>query len=306
MSISCECPKCGRVCGFIDEYAGRRVRCLHCSTRFIIPAHDGEQIELPEVEPEGPLPGFYTAVFKESWQAFIQKESVTGIVLCIALTIFHFFIGDKDYSFDLPGLRFQGQIGWVVTIITAGYLLWYFIETINITANNCDFLPEIGIGDGFAFAGAVIKSIYFFIAPFAVAAIPAAIILNALSWIGLSFGWLDVVIITIAMIMVPINLSILACNIAPWMLFRYDRTILIISKSWRPYLMTTGITLVSFLLIFLTVGYFATDTKENPAAAIMLPARILTVFVALFAMRTIGLYARHYFHCFPELEVPEY
>ncbi len=307
MSISCECPKCGRVCGFKDDCAGRRARCLHCNTRFIIPHNDNEPpVELPDVEPEGPLPGFYQAVFKDSWKIFTQPESITGIVLCIALTCFHFVIGDKDYSFDVPGLRIQGQIGWVITVITAGYLLWYFIEIINITAIDCDFLPEIDVGDGFAFAWAAVKSIYFFVAAFAIAAVPAAIILNLLTVIGISFAWLDGAIVIAAMLMVPMILSMLACGIAPWMLFRYDRIVMIIIKTYRPYLTTSAVTLVSFLLIFLTVGYFAGESRDNPPRAIMITARLLAVFVTIFAMRTIGLYVRHYYECFPELKVPDY
>lgn len=308
MTIRCNCPKCGRVCGFKDEYANRRARCLHCDTKFIIPMPELSEpvVEIVEADPEGPLPGFYRAVFKESWKIFIQPESAVGLVLCIALTCFHFFIGDKDYSFDLPGLRFQGQIGWVCTFITAGYLLWYFIEIINLTTIDCDFLPEINVGDTFVFVGAAVKSIYFFFAAFAVAAIPAAVLLNGLAAVGLSFPWLDAPIVAAAFFMVPLLLSMMATGIAPWMLFRYDRLVVIIAKTIRPYLVTAAITLIAFVMIYLTVGYFIETTKETFPAALMLICRLAAVFAAMFAMRTIGLYVRHYFHCFPELKVPEY
>lgn len=306
MSIHCECPKCGRVCGFKDEYAGRRARCLHCDTKFIIPEQGQLPVELSEVAAEEPLPGFYRAVFKESWTIFIQPESLVGIVLCIALTCFHFFIGDKDYSIELPGLRIPVVIGWITTVITAGYLLWYFIEIINLTWINCDFLPEIEVGDGFVFAWAVVKSIYFFIAAFAIAAVPAAVILNLLKVAGLSFRVLDGIVIMLSMLMVPMILSMLACGIAPWMLFRYDRIVMRIIETYRPYLTVAAITLVSFLLIFLTVGYFATESRGDPPRAVMLTARILAMFSTMFAMRAIGLYVRHYYHCFPEMKVPDY
>lgn len=308
MTISCNCPKCDRVCGFKDDYAGRRARCLHCDTKFIIPSPDDQHpvVEIAEVEPEGPLPGFYAAVFKDSWKIFVQKESAVGIVLCVALTCFHFFIGDKDYSFEVLGLMIQGQIGWVATFITAGYLLWYFIEIINLTTVDCDCLPEITIGDFFAFVYAAAKSIYCFFAAFVVAALPAAILLNVLAAIGLSFAWLNITIVAAAFLMVPMLLSMLACGIAPWLLFRYDRIVVIIIKTFRPYLVTAGITLVSFVLIFLTIGYFEETTEKTFPAALMLTGRLLAVFVTMFAMRTIGLYVRHYYESFPELKVPDY
>lgn len=308
MTISCTCPKCGQVCAFKDGFAGRRARCLKCDTRFIIPAGDGDSTEsLPE-EPDGPLPGFYSAVLNENANAFVQRESLPGIIICITLTCFHFFIGDKDYSLDLPGFRLPLFVGWIVTAITAGYLLWYFIETINETACGCDFLPDISMGSGFAFIGQAVKSIYFFVAAFAIALIPAFLLINGLNMLGISYAWLEITITLLSMITVPLILSMLACGIAPWMLFRFDRIAVIIAKTARPYLLTAVVTVVSFLLIYLTVGFFATqsDADTAPPAALMLAARIIAVFCSLFAMRTIGLYVRHYYSCFPELKIPEY
>ena len=306
MTISCKCPKCGQLCGFKDIYAGHRARCLQCSTAFIIPEQDGDVGQSLPQEPAGPLPGFYKAVLKENFKAFIQRESIIGLVLCIALTCFHFFIGDKDYSISLPGFRLPLFVGWVVTFITAGYLLWYCVETINTTAFECDFLPDIYIGDGFAFVKEIAKSIYFFIVAFAIALIPAAIMINLLDAIGVSWQWLNTTILILSLTTVPMVLSMLACGIAPWMLFRFDRIFVIITKTLGPYMLTTAITVFAFSLVFLTVGFFATHSEMTPSAAVMLTARLVAVFSTLFAMRTIGLYARHYFDCFPELKVPEY
>jgi len=306
MTISCTCSKCGQICGFKDIYAGRKARCLQCGTVFIIPEQDGDVgLSLPQ-EPVAPLPGFYKAVLKENFKAFVQRESIAGLVLCTALTLFHFFIGDKDYSFSLPGFRPPLFVGWIVTFITAGYLLWYYIETIDETASGCDFLPEIFSGDGFVFVKEIVKSIYFFIVAFAIALIPAAIIVNLLDVIHISWQWLNVAIVILSLTTVPMVLSMLACGIAPWMLFRFDRIFVIIAKTFGPYMLTTVITVFSFSLIFLTVGFFATNSATTPSAVVMLMARLVAVFSALFAMRTIGLYARHHFDCFAELKVPEY
>jgi hypothetical protein len=312
MTISCTCPKCGRVCGFRDQYAGRRARCLHCSTRFIIPEPGGDAVEVPvpaetvPEEPDQPVPGFYAAVLKENTGAFFKRESLPGVIICITLTCFHFYLGDKDYSFDLPGLRLPLIVGWVVTVITAGYLLWYLIETINEAADGSDALPEIFSEDTFAFAAEAFKSIYFFVVTFAIALIPAAVLINLLNFIRISTPWLEIPILILSMLSIPLVLSMLATGIAPWMLFRFDRIAVIIVRTFRPYLLTAVITIGSFLLIYLTLGFFATYARTAPPAALMLTARITAVFCALFAMRTIGLYARHFYPMFPELHPPEY
>ena len=75
MTISCTCPKCGQLCGFKDVYAGHRARCLQCSNAFIIPNQDGDIGQPLPTEPPAPLPGFYRAVLKENFKAFIQRES---------------------------------------------------------------------------------------------------------------------------------------------------------------------------------------------------------------------------------------
>ena len=111
MTLRCHCPECGRVCGFKDACAGRRARCLHCNGRFIIPAGDDEPARPVTAPPPEPLPGFYHAVLRETWTVFVQPESRTGLILCAALTAFHFFIGDTDYSVSLPGFRLQAPLG---------------------------------------------------------------------------------------------------------------------------------------------------------------------------------------------------
>jgi hypothetical protein len=305
MTISCPCPKCGRICGFKDVYAGRRARCLSCQTRFIIPAADGEPAGGVPEQPGEPLPGFYRAVLKDNIRGFFQRESLFGIIICITLTAFHFFLGDQDYSVSLPGFRLPGFVGWIVTGITGGYLLWYYMETINESAFGCDSLADIFSGGGFAFIGEAVKSVYFFAVAFVIALVPAFVVINVLNFIGIAWAPIEIAVVVICLAGVPLLLAMLALGIAPWMLFRFDRIAVIIAKTFWPYCLTAAVTLAALLLIGVTVGLFAAD-EAAPPAALMLAARILAVFAGLLAMRTIGLYARHYFPQFPELKVPEY
>ena len=302
MTITCTCPKCGRFCGFKDTHAGRRVRCLACNSRFIVPDHDGQTTRLLKPEPEAPLPGFYRAALVDNFKAFIQKESLFGVILCVALTCFHFFAGNEDYSFTLGRFRPPLIIGWFVTFCCAGYLLWYFMETIDTTAAGNDFLPEIFIGAGVVFIGEAAKSIYLFIAAFAIAAIPGAAFATLLEKLGISYPWLNMTIIMPSLSMLPMILCMLGSGIAPWKLFRYDLIIRIIAKTFRPYILTAMITFLALLAVYFTIGFFATNPDiDRLCIPVMLALRLIAVFMMLFAMRAVGLYVYHYYRCFPDL-----
>lgn len=302
MAITCTCPSCGRFCGFKEVYAGRLARCLNCNTRFIIPSQDGQKAQPFESQAFKPLEGFYHKVFYGTAAALVHKESVLGIILCIALTCFHFFTGDLDYSFSLPGFRMPLFVGWVATFICAGYLLWYFMETINVTIMENDLLPDISIGTGFTFIGESIRSIYLFVSAIAVSAIPGAAVTAVLEKYGVSNGWVNTSVILWSLTTLPMMLGMLGSGMPPWNLFRYDLIFRVIIKAFRPYVLTLGITWTAFLAIYLTIGFFSTNPGvEKPHAILMLLGRLAAVFLMIFAMRTIGLFALHYYPCFPFL-----
>ncbi|HOL31269.1 MAG TPA: hypothetical protein PK052_04745 [Anaerohalosphaeraceae bacterium] len=301
MTISCTCPQCGRVCGFKDQYAGRRARCLACNARFIIPAADGAKAVPVQPSPQEPLPGFFRAALADNFSVFIQKESLFGIILSAALIAFHFFAGNADYSFTVGHFRPPLIVGWIVTFGCAGYLLWYCMEIINSTFMDNDFLPDIFVGTGFAFLGESVKNIYLFIAAAAAAAIPGSAITALLEIIGLTHQGLQTAIVLLSLTMWPMMLAMLGSGAAPWELFRYDRIIRMIAKTAGAYLLTASVTFAALLAVYVTVGLFAQDIKSSAGILAALAARLAAAGALLFAMRTIGLYARHYFRCFPEL-----
>lgn len=179
------------------------------------------------------------------------------------------------------------------------------METINESAFGCDTLPDIFSGGGFAFIGEAVKSIYCFAVAFVIALVPAFVIINLLNAAGIAWQPLEIAVVAVCLTGVPLVLAMLALGIAPWMLFRFDRIAVIIVRTFRPYCLTAAVTLAALLLVALTVGFFA-YAEAAPPAPLMLTARILAVLAGLFAMRTIGLYARHYFPQFPELKQPKY
>lgn len=301
MTISCTCPQCGRVCGFKDQYAGRRARCLACNARFIIPAADGIRALPVQPSAQEPLPGFFRAVLADNCKAFFQKESLLGIILCAALTSFHFFAGDADYSFTLGRFRPPLIVGWIVTFGCGGCLLWYCMEIISSTFLENDSLPDIFIGSGFAFLGESLKNIYLFIAAAAVAALPGTAVTALLELFGLSYTGLQTAVVLLSLTMWPMMLALMGVGAAPWKLFRYDLIIRMIAKTLGAYLLTAAIAFAALSAVYGTIGLFAQDIQSAAGMLAALAARLAAAGMLLFAMRTIGLYVRHYSRCFPEL-----
>ena len=93
MTIQFHCPKCGSLIAFTDKHAGQSAKCMTCGQQQIIPEKSGQtpQIIEPKVEPEFPLPGFYRAVFVDSWKIFFDKDNLTSLVFVIAAVCFKFF-----------------------------------------------------------------------------------------------------------------------------------------------------------------------------------------------------------------------
>lgn len=302
MTITCTCPKCGQFCAFKDILAGHRVRCLECSERFIVPTEDGQKAKAIAAEPQKPLEGFFRAVLVDNFKVFVQPESLFGLILVVALTCFHFFAGDEDYSFTLGRFRPPLAIGWVVTFCCAGYLLWYFMEIINTTIMDNDLLPEIFIGGGFTFFGEAIKSIYLFFAAFGIAGVPGAAVGVMLENMGITYSWLKITIIILSFSMLPMILCLLGSGVVPWKVFRYDLIIYMIAKTFKPYFLICVITFAALFGVVKTVGLFADQANTNELmATAMLISRLGAVFLMLFAMRMLGLYVRHYARCFPKM-----
>ncbi len=161
---------------------------------------------MADVTPLEPLEGFYQKVFKGTMTAFIHKESLFGIILCIALTGFRFAVGDIDYSFTVGGFRpplIVGGSPHSFVPATCCGISW----KPSISPSWKRYPADIFIGSGFTFIGEAIKSIYLFVAAFAVAAIPGAAVTALLEQFGVSITWLNILIIILSMTTLPMMLE---------------------------------------------------------------------------------------------------
>ena len=278
-----------------EEYAGRRARCMHCDCRFIVPAQSGRKAVVYVEPPEHPLPHFYRVVLVQNWKGLFRKESLVGLVFCIAMTCFQFFLGNIDYSFTLPGFRLLLPIGWIAQIITVGGLCWYFFQTIGNTFLYPETLPEMDIGFGFEYFGNLFKSLYLFIVAVILAAMPGMMIGAVLESWNFSPVWLEVMLFVFSCFLLTLFLALFGMEMPSWIVFRFDLLIRTLIKTIRPYLVTALITIIAFGVWLTSLGTFYTNKEmATLKSALSLSWRIIGVILMLYAMRSIGLYCRHY------------
>jgi DNA-directed RNA polymerase subunit RPC12/RpoP len=300
--LTFNCPKCKLFCAVTEKYAGRRVRCTHCASRFIVPAKAGLQPTLCKDIPEPPLPQFYRVIFLRNWIGLIQKDSLVGLVFCIIMPCFQFFIGNLDYSIYMPGFNLLMPIGWITQFITLASLSWYFFHTIGCTYLYPDTLPEVDIGFGFEYFGNLFKSLYLFIVAVLLAMMPAMIIGRLLESSPLLVTGVRVGLFIFSCFFLALFLALFGMELPTWIVFRIDLLARAVIKTFRPYIVTALITMFAFAVWLGSLTTF-NDNKEMSLVktGLYLAWRIAGVILMLYAMRTIGFYCRHYARTYPPL-----
>ena len=125
MTVEFNCPKCGALIAFDSRHSGKRAKCLTCGQRFIIPSASFQKPEkvTPEPEPKGdPVPGFYHAVFVDSWKLFVDRRNVTTLAFVAAVICFKFFLAHACC------------LNYVSQIVVWGWLFGFYGSLIAETA----------------------------------------------------------------------------------------------------------------------------------------------------------------------------
>jgi len=290
MTIQFNCPSCGELIAFDDKHAGKRARCLSCGQIFIIPQSSDEtpqKIE-PKVQKVEPVPGFYTAVFVDSWKIFIDRQNATALVFVTAVVCFRFFLA--------PAMC----CGYITSFIVWGWLLGFYLNLIYETASGMDKLPEIYLGTGGTFFWYIVKPFLVFFITFFVMELPFIICLSLFRekqvtvenmW-QFEFGprLLLQIFFLLGLFLFPA--AILSTSVAKDItLLRPDYLLKPISKAFTPYLVVF-VLLVAFVVI-------ETLTRQYTGASLQVTAGYLILnlavqVTAITAMRSIGLFYRHY------------
>ncbi len=292
MTIQFNCPNCNAVIGFEDKHCGKRAQCTTCGQRFIIPSKSYEKANIAEQQKEKaePEPGFYRAVFFDNWKLFARSNNVTGLVFVTAAVCFKFFLGHVDYSWTVGNFRFQAPLGLVISLTAWGILFWYYMKMICSTAIDIEELPDVYMGGFFGFIWNAVKSLFVFAFIFVAVELPCIIFLatsgkeNIVSII-LSLAGLFIFPIAILTVSVVGDIT---------RIFQPNYILKPIAKAFLPYFVTVGLFILAWQLQLLTVEYGQLIGRDKLVIGLHLCANLTVQALAIIAMRSIGLFYRHY------------
>jgi hypothetical protein len=303
MTIQFNCPNCNALIAFGDKHKGKSAKCLNCGQHFIIPSKSFETPEKlkseEEKEKEEPLPGFYRAVFVDSWKLFSNSENATALVFVAAAVCFRFFLSHTDYSFTMGAFRVIAPTGLIIRLSAWGCLFWYYMEIIYSTAFNEEQMPDVYMGGLFGFIWNVVKSLFIFAFALVLVELPCIIFLMLSKKIGFQLPIAAHILALAGLFVFPMVILTLAIGRDIEMILRPDYILKPIVKAFWPYAIVVGLFVLAWELQLQTVQYGSLITSSKVVISLHLLANILVQAVALISMRSIGLFQRHYSCYFP-------
>ncbi len=315
MTITFKCPGCKSICAFRDKYANRRARCTCCNQIFIIPSEQGQQAKkviLKSVDSD-PLPGFYEALFKKSGHLFRLSDinNITGWVFIVFIVCVRFFVSEFNFVYSFYSQAISGYvhvylpIGTICVVILWGVLFWYYIQIIYFTAYDVETLPEIHISEDAAFMSSlrtVFSALYSFGAAFFVSFLPYIVLVIVMDHVDDAGGWLwgfRIFFLLLGSFVMPSAVMNLAVINDCWSILRIDYLIKPIVKAPRPYVTTV---LLFVFTVFLQVHLKDYDQLAGESPLLLVFWLIGNIGIQVFAvtaMRSAGLFCRHYNCYFP-------
>jgi ribosomal protein S27E len=298
MTIRFNCPNCKEFIAFADKHSGKKAHCANCGQQFIIPSESKGKTKniKPPKEIAEPLSGFYRAVFVESRRLFTKKEeNITGLVFIAVAVCLKFFVAGRNYTVTIPGRAYSVDlpmpIGHVLHVAVWGFLFWYYMEIIYSTAFGQDKLPEV-IVEGFkGLLWRIVKTVYFLLIMLIVVELPCFIAALILSWTGTEMPVLLYALFFAGLFFFPIAILTIAVG-RDQMMLRPDYLLVPIFRAFWPYLVTAILLSVAAALQMLAKQYSSQFSVAATAGYLLL--NLTVQFVVLLAMRSIGLFFRHY------------
>jgi hypothetical protein len=296
MTIRFNCPSCNELIAFADKHSGKRAHCSNCGQKFIIPSPDErkpKKIESPRERAE-PLGGFYRAVFVESWQLFTNPENVTGLVFIAAAVCLKFFTAGMNYTVTIPGRAYTFDIplpfGWVLRVSAWGFLFWYYLEFVYSTAYEQEKLPDVIVGGSSGLFWRIVKSVYIFIILLVVTELPFFIAALISRWMGAEWPVLLYPLMFVGLFLFP--MAILTAAVGKDLtLLRPDYFLTTIFGAFKPYSVTALLFGAAAVLAMFASQYSGRSAAANTGYLLL---NFSVQVVLLVAMRSIGLFFRHY------------
>jgi len=240
------------------------------------------------------------APFIKSWKVFINPKNIAGLTLIIALTAFKFFIQHFNFeaSVYIPAtgefMTILLPFGDLMAIAAWGGLFWYYMEFIYSTAFGADTLPEAYMGGFSGFLANILKSIYTFIAAAFMVGLPMVIVFFIQQNIQTDLTWLLWTLGLAGLFAFPVTVLNVAVGRDLTMLFRYDFIVKPIIKIFKPYLVVAALVILAFFLQYKTAFYGRVMDRGTLIIAAHMVANFAVQAIIIIAMRSIGLFFRHY------------
>jgi hypothetical protein len=296
MTIRFNCPSCNELIAFADKYSGKRAHCATCGQQFIIPTEDKgktKKIKSPKEKAE-PLPGFYRAVFNGSWRLFTKEENITGLVFIAVAVCLKFFTAGMNYTMTIPGQAYVFNIpipiGHVLHIAAWGFLFWYYMEIIYSTAYEQEKLPDVIVGGFYGLLWRIAKSVYIFIIILFVLELPYLVTALIASWMDAEWPVLLYALMFAGLFLFPIAILTAAVGKDLTML-RPDYFLIPIFRAFKPYLVM-AVLLGAAALLQMQANQYSGRSAAVETGYLLL--NLAVQVIALVAMRSIGLFFRHY------------
>ena len=292
MTVEFFCPYCNEVFALDSERAGEQMQCTNCEQFFIIPSKNFEspQRVSPPEPPASVKPGFYKAVLFDSWKIFFRKENVTSLTFVTAIICFKFFLSKQICC-----------VGDFSHLIVWGWLMGFYLNIIEQTAMEIDTLPEIELGTYLAFVLNIVKPIVTFLYTLLIALLPFIISLSLLQDEGITRNnmWqpgvgphtIPQILLVLGLFTFPVTILTNAIG-KDFTLLRPDYLITPMIKAPMPYLLVTAILVAAAIMQMRTSQFDIDDPARYTAGKLAL--NLLVQVTAIIAMRSIGLFYRHY------------
>jgi hypothetical protein len=295
-TITFNCPNCKYLCAFKDIYAGRRARCLRCNQVFIIPAAENQEVQKVKQPKEfdEPLPGFYEAVFKYSWRAIFNKQSLATLLFILVVTTLKFFTIHFDFSIRVGFFTIHLPIGSAIAVFVWGGIFWCYAEIIYATAFDVESLPEIYFGGWYGYLFSVLKSFYSFFIALVIVLLPAIIASKIFNVIGIQSKWAFFPFAVLGMFLFPMAVLTVSIGRDLTMLFRPDYFFKPIKRAFWHYLFVAGLFILTCQLQYASLNCGDIATRSGFVVLMNLLAVLAIQILAVFTMRATGLFYRHF------------
>jgi hypothetical protein len=299
MTIQFNCPNCGELIAFADKHRGKRAHCATCGQRFVIPlAGDkaAKKIKPSKEEKEQavPIPGFYRAVFIESWKLFTNPKNAPDFAFILVLVVFKFFTAHLNFKFFIQGqwlaFDFYIPLGWVLSGAAWAGLFWFYTEVIYSVGFDQDELPTVTIGGFYGLIWKILKSLYAMAIILLVVGLPYIVASLVLKWMRAESSMLLSALGLGGLFLLPMAILTVAVGKDLTML-RPDYLLVPICRAFRPYLVLVVWLGVAVGLQTYAKQYARQDVKTETVFLLM---NVAVQMLVLIAMRSIGLFYRHY------------